>query len=805
MARFTLSDEFTKFIPPCATDCFQLFLENNFSPDTCGTSPSLQCLCSRTGSSSFTIGEGAVACIAAGKNSGACPIASGDGEYSCIKVFFPPQPLVLTFTSDQTITKAYRMCNGQPSAVVPTHATIIATLAVPKSTPSASSASTSSSSLSTPLPSTLLTATDIPTPPSSRPSPTFALPTVDPQPTTAAPDAQAGDSNRPKLNTGQIIGISMGGAALALLIFTVFLLARCSRRKRLAANEEQGFSKMRDSWPFGRNPDGSPQMPQISNPTYVEQKEMDFTRPTRNNRSSVQPDSIGLAISPEQTLRLVPNQQSKDEDSTPSSTTASAPVPVVQKTVASPVIPKPALTLAIPNQQGLAPPAPRMPFSGRESVVTEFAEDGETDIVSAGVAQIWRPPATDPQSATTYYVADKWGNWRRASQMAELDGSSVPVAKTNASQAVPLTLSDGPVVRGPDSNVPSKPQPAQLGPPIQFRPEPADLSRSSSIYSNYSLPQIVVPTGSNPMPPPLFMGETRQQPMQQAGPNKTIFNKLPNRKSKGAERSDPRQSTQSNATTIESSAGDDDNYQNDLDRGSLSPVQESPISAGVSPVSYPKIPRSQQNNGLNIFPPSTRTNNLYSPPGQPSPTLGAVAPVKNQQYIPYIPPRTNAQQQYGRTLTPNPNPNRNPAQIRTGSPNAPQKEQGQANERPNWQSYTPQNPYDDEQQRPASRNKAAPGSPSSSRSAASSLLAKRLGADRAAALALDKDGKRSKGPKWKRHKSVRGGADEDWTPSTPRGTNSFGGDDDIPLPATPGWLPKLTPTRHGDDLFLRVR
>ena len=40
--------------------------------------------------------------------------------------------------------------------------------------------------------------------------------------------------------------------------------------------------------------------------------------------------------------------------------------------------------------------------------VTGFAD---LDTEAAETTQIWRPPPSDPLSATTYYVADRWGNW----------------------------------------------------------------------------------------------------------------------------------------------------------------------------------------------------------------------------------------------------------------------------------------------------------------------------------------------------------------------------------------------------------
>src|SRR4051812_13001208 len=65
-ATFNLSKEITSFIPSCALSCFQSFLEVNYKISPCGTlNPALQCLCSRTGPSGFTLGEGAAQCVTA--------------------------------------------------------------------------------------------------------------------------------------------------------------------------------------------------------------------------------------------------------------------------------------------------------------------------------------------------------------------------------------------------------------------------------------------------------------------------------------------------------------------------------------------------------------------------------------------------------------------------------------------------------------------------------------------------------------------------------------------------------------------
>lgn len=235
---------------------------------------------------------------------------------------------------------------------------------------------------------------------------------------------------------------------------------------------------------------------------------------------------------------------------------------------------RPNLTVAIPppklKRASTSSTSNRLPLvtiNGRDSIVTEFAEDGEDMTSSAlGSAQIWRPPNTDPHSATTYYVADKWGNWVLGSGSAppeELAELETPISKTVKERETEVTrqqkkhqqqeeeerhrlrkhaatttqdkevVKDSEAVKAamrhlssptiPESvalknlgNVASgsvKPSgnssssgAALLKPTIRLvTPESGRLpinSRSSSVYSHASVPQKVAPGMENPMPVP---------------------------------------------------------------------------------------------------------------------------------------------------------------------------------------------------------------------------------------------------------------------------------------------------------------
>lgn len=71
-ASFTLTPEVTNFIPLCAQTCFISFLDSNFNTATCGTTPTLDCLCSHNTTTGYTVGEGAVQCIISEDNIGFC-------------------------------------------------------------------------------------------------------------------------------------------------------------------------------------------------------------------------------------------------------------------------------------------------------------------------------------------------------------------------------------------------------------------------------------------------------------------------------------------------------------------------------------------------------------------------------------------------------------------------------------------------------------------------------------------------------------------------------------------------------------
>lgn len=75
-----LSSEIRRFVPSCARRCLLSFIEVSYDNEDCGTTPSLRCLCKTEGLLGFTLGEGAVQCIAGEKAVGGCSDAEGSRE-----------------------------------------------------------------------------------------------------------------------------------------------------------------------------------------------------------------------------------------------------------------------------------------------------------------------------------------------------------------------------------------------------------------------------------------------------------------------------------------------------------------------------------------------------------------------------------------------------------------------------------------------------------------------------------------------------------------------------------------------------
>lgn len=67
-----LPDGISDFVPDCAARCFRSFLDVNYQGTRCGSRESLRCFCTTQGNTGFTLGEGALQCIAVEGRFGGC-------------------------------------------------------------------------------------------------------------------------------------------------------------------------------------------------------------------------------------------------------------------------------------------------------------------------------------------------------------------------------------------------------------------------------------------------------------------------------------------------------------------------------------------------------------------------------------------------------------------------------------------------------------------------------------------------------------------------------------------------------------
>ncbi|EYB25862.1 hypothetical protein FG05_13702 [Fusarium graminearum] len=464
-------------------------------------------------------------------------------------------------------------------------------------------------------------------------------------------DEDSGDFN--KLSAEQIAGISVGVLAAVGVAVGAIVLARYCRRRKYP-HVKTGFLPMRDTWGYkaDRSDNGG------HNSWMVHQLRPDLDPgsqappPPTYNRANARPENIGVALSPPSSNRntanssplrrlskLLPAKPTLPHQS--SESTGEKPLPPIKPEQeeneqpdrgASPQLPQPAPTAAsVAAVTAVAASSPRsrpmppklhippveisaggaMGANNRESNVTEFEEDRTSMSPNNVNTQVWRPPPSTPLSATTYYVADQYGNWilgnpKRASVIAR--GSQ----DSNGSQggpSKPLSKDDNSSL----GNIGQTSAVRTLAPPAEIVPASAQNK----------------PYGPRPQyPSPFFSSQSH--PRRSASSRRSITRPLTR----------PREdSNSSSATTITTSTESSMSIPSMTleQQVSLSPVAESPQSVRVrqqqqqQPQIPPRDPRraSQMGNpgdtvNARLAPPSRQI--FYSPPGQPSPTLGMMQP-----------------------------------------------------------------------------------------------------------------------------------------------------------------------------------
>jgi hypothetical protein len=739
------------------------------------------------------------------------------------------------------------MCEGQTSALPNTHGTITATLILETSMPSivlvapvATVTSMQSSASISDLKSSGLGLTTTSTVTGSPSKNNQASSTG------LVPAASETRDPTPTLTKPQIVGItvaSVGGGCVALGVLLIFICLRRRKQRRMRES---------DMLPFQLDPpahlmDKNKYKPSFKGPAHgmpggtingiagrvapPVPPRIDTSSPNMFSRRSIRPDTIGLAISPETNPSVDKQRRS------------------------SKLLPdKPTLTLKMPQSSFNGGLSFSQPSSAplRQSTATHFEED-EFDSADTAVN------ADEPwgRKSTEKILDNPTGTWptlglvnHQPTGTVEFGGGRgdyhwrPPQASNKPSVSPdyyikPLNVSRGvssfSQPRRPDEYPKPPEQSLQLQIPDQStRP----ITTSSSLYSAHtSLPGSDNGRQSAPRIRKSYRLSGPYDPRQSGG-SLTSFDSLDS----GFSPDGPE---------LKASGLD------------LSPVMESPTSGGgISPVTYPKIPGRLSGTILR----------LVRPPPQPDFTkaIGAGAVGGGKGIQPWRQAELAAQRERERMDHQSQAQTRAAArelQIQVGMQRMHQPESS-AESRNIYnfpapirsqtapvlrsQTHVPLGDTSREGLRQGLRINqlqvsAQPGQPditftrsssqmsqysqASKNSTSSSLLAKRLGEQKAATLTLKSEEEKSR--KWRVLKkdeieqakqsgwrpilgsggSGGGGSDRDqYGTSTTMVQKSNGGlgnvdkkDEKLETPKTPGWIPRLTPTRRGDELFLSVQ
>ncbi|KAJ1326524.1 cell wall integrity and stress response component [Microdochium nivale] len=831
-----------------------------------------------------------------------------------------------TVVADDFINNAYLMCDGVSNALPNTHATLSATIVFPSSgsgviiieSPSLTTTSTQPTSRTSTGTVTLTSAPN--TTPTSSLSSTFATTTFSSttrstRSLSATSSTTAGLNNPPAaeqtggaaaaitLSNGQIIGISIGIAgAIALALIAIFLARRTRRRNfpdfddgRVPYEKDQKKEKVADR--MSRVFHISPPIFRFSRPLNSQQGYAGYQNIDRN--------TIGVAISrPRSTattrrlskqspaaantgLQALSNELSSMQ-ATPQTASSDGwrPAKVLKERPASRLLPaKPTLTLAIPPPVATRTASSQPPLTDRTSTLTNNTAFADLDSAAVEGA-VWRPPPSDPQSATALYVADRWGNWvlNNKNNSGGSDSSpAVPPLPVNTAQQKRIAAQ----ARSPtrletvtgrsNARVTGQVSPPARPPPAFLLVDPKNNTavRASSVYSQTSAAR---PPVRPPYPP-----ASRSNSSSNKGGSKSR-----NVRSNSEVSND-------SATTIDTEFETSFDEERDSEEAAprdghlsnLSPVVErmspSPVSPAAphggsskSPVQNAFQPAQTRLDGggtVRLVPPaSTRAANFGGISSSSSKRMsdpqrdpmvfperimlpGPVVPDTPGAYPEPLRPRRAASRPGERTR-PSPRmqqlaqgqfqPTQQQLQPQRAryypAPQSQQSQQQQFQQQQHQyrsqpqqsqyhyhqqQQYQQQHQYQQRQKQlqpphPPRLNTQftedpnrhglgplgaaaqqqqqlrSPHSAVTTSSTASSLLAKRVGSDRAAALALDPNAAGRRQP-WRRQDGAPGGflSPDDAGLATPLGTGM--------LPMTPGWRPRLTPTRRGDDLYLNVQ
>lgn len=515
---------------------------------------------------------------------------------------------------------------------------------------------------------------------------------------------------------------------------------------------------------------------------------IDTGSPNMFARRSIRPDTIGLAISPE-----------RNE--------------VTDRRHSSKLLPdKPTLTLKVPQQppgkiggaQKFSQPVQQPTAISRQSTATQFEEDFDSADTAVAGQEDWGQGSTDQ---ILNNQTGKWGTIRPVPP----DSGPVPQFVVSSSDWKPPN---------PYSNnaAPS------LAP--AFEVKPLKIGRSIGSFSR----PLVVGNDPFPKPPPLAQLQIPAQtnrPITQSSSVYSTHNSLPpsdaGRNSNATRRKSYKQSgpydrqvstgSLTSFETVDSVTSPQDPEPKTAGTD-LSPVVESPAS-GKSPVSYPKIPGRLSRDYIRMVPPPPQPDFwavFSSQSGMKPWKIAEMNAQRERDRVQAQAQRQNQSQGQGRGTgqqgmqgQPYPRQQRDYIAPSAAYNSAPSQKQPPA-PNPYYPNQTPQ--YLPVRPGPLTQNPSDSRSSSmvSQNSNASSLLAKRRGEQKAQALKLmNEEDKKRQQAKWRvlKERDIERAKSPTWRPQLAIG-EGMQVVERTDLPSTPGWIPKLTPTRRGDELFLSV-
>ncbi|KAG6070964.1 hypothetical protein E4U33_003941 [Claviceps sp. LM78 group G4] len=259
-SKSNLTLELSAYVPICAEGCFISFLQASIGLRRGQRIPSLQELCSADGKTGFTVGEGAVQCIAAERSIDGC--LEQDANSTLVlppsgggPVSFPAPSSTHRVSRKPRKSRAFKTTKTFKTTGTELHSTLVVDTHSPPPTTAATSSSSSSSSPSSSSATASSTAdttlrTSVAT--ETRPVETSSVTA------TTTPGAAQGAGR--SLTPFQKAGIAVGVIGFALVAAGSLLFLRLCRNKKKSEKKRMSgtHSNKRDSWGqhLGKQHDG---------------------------------------------------------------------------------------------------------------------------------------------------------------------------------------------------------------------------------------------------------------------------------------------------------------------------------------------------------------------------------------------------------------------------------------------------------------------------------------------------------------------------------------------------------------------